>query len=73
MRDWIEHVDRILTATGEDLLKDNGKVSRQQMIEKVEKEYKKYSERTLSPVEKDYLAEIKSIEQIAKKGGRKDE
>lgn len=43
------------------------------MIEKVEKEYKKYSERTLSPVEKDYLAEIKSIEQIAKKGGRKDD
>lgn len=73
MQDWIEHVDRILTATGEDLLKDNGKVSRQQMIEKVEKEYKKYSERTLSTVEKDYLAEIKSIEQIAKKGGRKDE
>ena len=73
MQDWIEHVDRILTATGEDLLKDNGKVSRQQMIEKVEKEYKKYSERTLSSVEKDYLAEIKSIEQIAKKGGRKDE
>lgn len=73
MQDWIEHVDRILTATGEDLLKDNGKVSRQQMIEKVEKEYKKYSERTLSPVEKDYLAEIKSIEQIAQKGGRKDE
>lgn len=73
MQDWIEHVDRILTATGEDLLKDNGKVSRQQMIEKVEKEYKKYSERTLSTVEKDYLAEIKSIEQLAKKGGRKDE
>lgn len=73
MQDWIEHVDRILTATGEDLLKDNGKVSRQQMIEKVEKEYKKYSERTLSPVEKDYLAEIKSIEQIAKKGGKENE
>lgn len=73
MQDWIEHVDRILTATGEDLLKDNGKVSRQQMIEKVEKEYQKYSERTLSSVEKDYLAEIKSIEQIAKKGGIKDE
>lgn len=73
MQDWIEHVDRILTATGEDLLKDNGKVSRQQMIEKVEKEYKKYSERTLSPVEKDYLAEIKSIEAIAKKGDKENE
>lgn len=73
MKDWIEHVDRILTATGEDLLKDYGKVSRQQMIKKVEKEYKKYSEKTLSQVEKDYLNEIKSIEQKAKKGGKEDE
>ncbi|MFC4805169.1 virulence RhuM family protein [Filifactor villosus] len=70
MKDWIDHVDRILTATGEDLLKDNGKVSRQQMIKKVEKEYKKYSEKTLSQVEKDYLSEIKSIEQKAKEGGK---
>lgn len=73
MKDWIEHVDRILTATGEDLLKDYGKVSRQQMIKKVEKEYKKYSEKTLSQVEKDYLNEIKAIEQKAKKGGKEDE
>lgn len=73
MKDWIEHVDRILTATGEDLLKDYGKVSRQQMIKKVEKEYKKYSEKTLSQVEKDYLNEIKSIEQKAKKGGKENE
>ena len=73
MKDWIEHVDRILTATGEDLLKNYGKVSRQQMIKKVEKEYKKYSEKTLSQVEKDYLSEIKSIEQRAKKGGKVDE
>lgn len=73
MKDWIEHVDRILTATGEDLLKDYGKVSRQQMIKKVEKEYKKYSEKTLSQAEKDYLNEIKAIEQKAKKGGKEDE
>ena len=38
-----------------------------------EKEYKKYSEKTLSQVEKDYLNEIKSIEQKAKKGGKEDE
>ena len=70
MKDWINHVDRILIATGEDLLKDNGKISREQMIEKVEKDYKKYHQKTLSQVEKDYLNEIKAIEQKAKEGGK---
>lgn len=32
MKNWIEHVDRILTATGSELLKGNGKVSREQMF-----------------------------------------
>lgn len=73
MKDWIDHVDRILIATGEDLLRDNGKVSREQMTKKVEKEYKKYSEKTLTQVEKDYLNEIKAIEQKAKEGGKEDE
>ncbi|MDK4492043.1 virulence RhuM family protein, partial [Fusobacterium necrophorum] len=40
MRDWVENVDNILTATGEDLLKDHGKISRKQMIDKVTDEYK---------------------------------
>lgn len=66
MKDWREHVDKILSATGETLLMDNGKVSRKMMIEKVNKEYRKYSANTLSQVEKDYLAEIKSIENMAK-------
>ncbi|WP_072520103.1 virulence RhuM family protein [Gemella massiliensis] len=73
MKDWINHVDRILIATGEDLLKDNGKISRQQMIEKVEKEYKKYNEKTLTQVEKDYLLEINNIKNIASKGGDDNE
>ena len=68
MKDWREHVDRILSATGEDLLVGKGKVSKAMMLEKVNKEYKKYSEKTLTQVEKDYLAEIKNIEKIAKKG-----
>lgn len=73
MKDWREHVDTILTAVGEDLLTDNGKISREMMISKVNDEYKKYSEKTLSQVEKDYLAQINSIHSIAKKGGKKDE
>ena len=70
MKDWIEHVDRILTATGENLLDGNGEISHNQMTNKVEKEYKKYQANTLSKVERDYLKEIKNIEKIAKKGGK---
>ncbi|MFC2294238.1 MAG: virulence RhuM family protein [Leptotrichia hongkongensis] len=73
MKDWIEHVDRILTATGENLLDGNGEISHKQMTNKVEKEYKKYQANTLSKVERDYLEEIKNIEtkvKSSKKGGK---
>ena len=73
MKDWIEHVDRILTATGENLLDGNGEISHNQMTNKVEKEYKKYQANTLSKVERDYLEEIKNIEtkvKNSKKGGK---
>ena len=73
MKDWIEHVDRILIATGENLLDGNGEISHKQMTNKVEKEYKKYKANTLSKVERDYLEEIKNIEakvKSSKKGGK---
>ena len=70
MADWIKHVDNILQATGENILENAGKVSRKQMEEKVDEEYKKYSSHTLTQVEQDYLEEIKNIEKIAKKGGK---
>ena len=69
MADWVAHVDRILLATGEDLLDNSGSISREQMEHKVDKEYKSYQAKTLSQVEKDYLKEIKSIENLAKEGG----
>ncbi|BBM35240.1 virulence RhuM family protein [Pseudoleptotrichia goodfellowii] len=66
MKDWINHVDNILKATGEDLLEGNGKITRQKMKEKVNEEYKKFQQKTLSQVEKDYLKEIKEIEKRVK-------
>ena len=42
-------------------------------MEKALFEYRKYQTENLSPVENDYLAEIKKIEKIAKKGGKADE
>ncbi|WP_455938827.1 virulence RhuM family protein [Gemella morbillorum] len=70
MADWIKHVDNILQATGENILENAGKVSRKQMEKKVDEKYKKYSDHTLTSVEKDYLEEIKNIEKIGKKGGK---
>lgn len=68
MKDWITHVDTILTATGEVLLQNSGAVSRQKMEEKVESEYRNYQAKTLSQVEKDYLDSIKGLEKNVKQG-----
>lgn len=73
MKDWVAHVDRILTATGEELLKDAGKITKKQMEVKVEKEYREYSNKTITKVEQDYLEEIQNIEKIAKSGKGKNE
>lgn len=73
MSDYVETLDNILKLTGEDVLKDTGKISHEQAMEKALFEYKKYQVENLSPVEKDYLAEIKNIEKRAKKGVKEDE
>jgi hypothetical protein len=63
MRDWAEHLDRILTMSGEQLLQGNGSVSHKQAVDKATTEYRKYKARTLSEVEQDYLDSIKQLEQ----------
>lgn len=68
MTDWAEHLDRILTMSGEKLLEGNGKISHKQAIDKATEEYKKYQAKTLSEAEKDYLEAIKGIEDKASKG-----
>lgn len=73
MSDYVETLDNILKLTGEDVLKDTGNISHEQAMEKALSEYKKYQIENLSPVEKDYLAELKNIEKRAKKGVKEDE
>lgn len=63
MSDWVEHLDRILTMSGEQLLHGNGSVTHKQAVDKATSEYRKYKTRTLSDVEKDYLDSIKMLEQ----------
>ena len=64
MQDWATHLDSILTSTGEKLLTGSGSISHTQAIDKAHEEYKKYQERTLSEVEKDYL---NTVNELAKK------
>ncbi|EOZ92297.1 Putative DNA-binding protein in cluster with Type I restriction-modification system [Indibacter alkaliphilus LW1] len=67
MQDWAEHLDRILTMSGENLLLDAGKVSHQKAVEKATSEYKKYQAKTLSEAERNYLESLKAIEAGVKK------
>ncbi len=62
MKDWAEHLDRILTMSGEELLQGSGNISHEQAVDKATREYRKYKARTLSEVEQDYLDSIKILE-----------
>jgi len=66
MKDWAEHLDKILTMSGENLLLGSGSVSRETAIEKATTEYKKYQQKTLSEVENSYLESLKMLEKRAK-------
>ncbi len=67
MQNWAEHLDRILTMSGEQLLIGNGSISHKQAVDKATGEYRKYKAKTLSEVEKDYLDSIKILEQKTEK------
>ena len=62
MQDWAEHLDSILLATGEEVLQNAGKISNQEAMQKAQDEYKKYQQKTLSPVEQSYLNTINQLE-----------
>lgn len=66
MSEYIEHLDRVLSTTGEKLLEGAGTVSHKQAMEKAEQEYRKYQVETLSPVEEAYLETIRETEKLAK-------
>ncbi len=67
MSDYVDHLNNLLKATGENLLTDAGKVSHAQALEKAKREYQKYQIQNLSPVEESYLQNIKQVDKEAKK------
>lgn len=72
MNDWLQYTDKVLSITGEELLVGNGSISKEQANKKVQTEYRRYQQNTLTQVEKDYLNEIKAIEKKAKEGGKNE-
>lgn len=67
MNDWAAYLDRILTMSGEQLLQGSGNVSHEEAMEHATNEYRKYKQRTISDVERDYLFSIKEIEKLGNK------
>ena len=72
MSDYVEHLDRVLSSTGEQPLVGAGKVSHKQAIEKANREYQRFVVQNLSPVEEAYLQTIKEVEKTARKKAEED-
>lgn len=62
MKDYLKQLDNILSATGEKVLQNAGKIKHSDAMRKVDAEYKKYQQKTITPVEAAYLESLKKIE-----------
>ncbi|GHU67023.1 hypothetical protein FACS1894184_06150 [Clostridia bacterium] len=75
MRDWLVEVDKFTREYGEGMLVGAGSISHDAAISKANEEYAKYRRKTideLSPIEVEYLANIKDVQkQIERAGKRK--
>ena len=66
MKDYIQQLDAILSSGGRKLLADAGSVSHAAAIEKAHSEYRKYQQKTLTPVEEAYLQSLRAAEKEVK-------
>ena len=71
MKDYIQQLDSILSSGGRELLDGPGKVSHAQAMEKARSEFRKYQQKTLTPVEKAYLNSLKAAENELKAEAKK--
>ena len=74
MRDWLEKLDNFLKMTGKEILTHAGKISHKMAIDKAEREYDIYKEKTkndLSRVEKDFIKQIEtSVKELKDKDNK---
>jgi hypothetical protein len=71
MKDYIRQLDAILSSGGRELLTDAGSVSHAAAIEKAHSEYRKYQQKTLTPVEEAYLQSLRAAEKEVKAEAKK--
>lgn len=65
MKDWVRELDDFSKRYGKGVLQNAGTISHKEALEKAEREYEKYREKTkdeLSKVENDYLESIKQTQ-----------
>ncbi|OGH64922.1 MAG: cell filamentation protein Fic [Candidatus Magasanikbacteria bacterium RIFCSPHIGHO2_01_FULL_41_23] len=67
MKDWIAQLDKLIGVFDKKVLTEAGSVSHSEALKKAEVEYKKFQAKTLSPVEKAYLENIKLLEKKVEK------
>ena len=67
MKDWIAQLDKLISVFDKKVLTGAGSVSHAEALKKAEAEYKKFQAKTLSPVEKAYLENIKLLEKKVEK------
>lgn len=73
MSDYLDTLENILNATNQKVLDGVGKISHKQAIEKAVSEYCKYQQEKLTPIEEDYLAEIRRIGKTTKEREEENE
>jgi len=73
MKDWVDELDRFTTIYGKGTLENAGNTSHNKAMKKATEEYLKYQKKTISPVEKDYLDTVKTLEQAISKKRAKHE
>jgi hypothetical protein len=68
MKDWIERLDAILQMNGRELLHNAGKISHDMMLERADREYKKYRNLQADVEKEQSLKEIENdIRKLKKK------
>ena len=67
MEDYVKQLDMVLASGNRKLLIGAGDVSHQQALDKATKEYRRYQENTLAPVEQAYLKNIKEVSKAVSK------
>lgn len=68
MEDYLKQLDNLLSSIGEQILDDKGRVSHKHAMEKAEREYRAYQQIELTPVERDYLANLSELQNTLLKG-----